>query len=147
MSRLVLLAVFVAVVGYAAAQNQAPQTKSRAADDDEKLVEEQNRNAHYAFDVAIDDQIRDSGFQRQETRDGVNVKGSYSYNDGFFKRTIEYEADDQGYRVVNELVEPIGDGPKYNPSGKAEVSGSQIGHFTITEDDVPKYEQQNPKKL
>lgn len=35
-----------------------------------------------------------------------------------------------------EEIDPIGDGPQYNPSGKADVSSSLIGGYTITADDV-----------
>lgn len=41
-----------------------------------------------------------------------------------------------------EEVEPIGDGPQYNPDGQADVSSSLIGSYSITGDDYqrdPKY--------
>jgi hypothetical protein len=28
------------------------------------------------------------------------VNGSYSYSDGFVLRTVEYQADENGYRVI-----------------------------------------------
>ena len=31
----------------------------------------------------------------------VQVTGSYSYSDGFYRRTVNYEADENGYRVVS----------------------------------------------
>lgn len=64
------------------------------------LREEQAKNAHYTFGTMIDDKINDHSIQRQETRDGLALKGMYSYSDGFFKRTVHYEADENGYRVV-----------------------------------------------
>lgn len=69
--------------------------------EEERLLrEEQNRNAHYSFGTSIDDQINDHSIQREEVRDGLALRGMYSYSDGYFKRTIHYEADENGYRVV-----------------------------------------------
>lgn len=62
--------------------------------------EEQARNAHYTFGSSIDDSINDHSIHRQETRNGLALKGMYSYSDGWYKRTIHYEADENGYRVV-----------------------------------------------
>jgi hypothetical protein len=61
---------------------------------------EQNRAARYEFSSNIEDHINDLMQQRDEVRDGLNVKGSYSYSDGYYKRTVHYEADDKGYRVT-----------------------------------------------
>lgn len=70
-------------------------------DEEERLFrEEQARNAHYTFGTSIDDTINDHSIHRQETREGLALKGMYSYSDGFYKRTIHYEADENGYRVV-----------------------------------------------
>lgn len=72
-----------------------------ASEEQERLIrEEQAKNAHYTFGTMIDDKINDHSIQRQETRDGLALKGMYSYSDGFFKRTVHYEADENGYRVV-----------------------------------------------
>lgn len=72
-----------------------------AREEQERLIrEEQAKNAHYTFDTMIDDKINDHSIQRQETRDGLALKGMYSYSDGFFRRTVHYEADENGYRVV-----------------------------------------------
>lgn len=76
---------------------------------------------------------------RQETRDGLNLAGLYSYSDGFFRRTVHYEADENGYRVTKEEVEPIGDGPQPNPSGTADVAAQISGtdfRYRITSDDI-----------
>lgn len=32
--------------------------------------------------------------------DACQVTGSYSYTDGYVHRSVEYEADDKGYRIV-----------------------------------------------
>lgn len=32
--------------------------------------------------------------------DGLNLRGMYSYSDGFFRRTVHYAADEGGYRVT-----------------------------------------------
>lgn len=92
--------------------------------------------------------------------DGLSLKGMYSYSDGFFRRTVHYAADEGGYRVTKygglnndyltyteldhsqkifdyrEEIEPIGDGPQFNPDGKADVSTSLTGRYTITTDDL-----------
>lgn len=95
--------------------------------------------------------------------DGLSLRGSYSYSDGFFQRTVHYEADEGGYRVTKyahlldrplrrllpfiplsfihpplacrEEITPIGDGPRYNPLGTADVSSSLTGSYSITADD------------
>lgn len=76
----------------------------RFSNDDEterlRIQQEQAMNAHYTFGSTIDDSINDHSIHRQETREGLALKGMYSYSDGFFKRTIHYEADQNGYRVV-----------------------------------------------
>lgn len=54
----------------------------------------------YEFSSDIDDKINDLSQHRQETRDGQTVKGSYSYSDGYYKITVGYIADQDGYRVT-----------------------------------------------
>lgn len=81
------------------------QEKSKlTVDDVRKITEEafkkQAESAKYEFSSNVDDQISGNQHNRQETRDGVNVKGSYSYSDGYFKHTVHYIADDKGYRIV-----------------------------------------------
>jgi hypothetical protein len=72
-------------------------------------------------------------------RKGLALKGFYSYSDGYFKRTVHYEADQNGYRVVKEESEAIGDGPVINPKGRAEVKSSLAGDYSVTlEDYKPK---------
>lgn len=102
------------------------------------LREEQARNAHYSFGTSIDDRINDHSIHRQETRDGLALRGMYSYSDGFYHRTIHYVADENGYRVTKEEIEPIGDGPQYDPNGTADVSTQLHNknlHYSITADD------------
>lgn len=107
--------------------------------DEERLLrEEQAKNAHYTFGTSIDDKINDHSIHRQETRDGLALHGMYSYSDGFFRRTIHYQADENGYRVVKEEIEPIGDGPQFNPNGTADVSANLHNNhlsYSITADD------------
>lgn len=98
--------------------------------------EEENKNAHYSFSSSVQDSINDHAIQRSETRDGLSLTGMYSYSDGFFKRTIHYKADQDGYRVVKEEIEPIGQGPVFNPQGKADVESSLSGRYSITADDI-----------
>lgn len=110
-----------------------------AREEQERLIrEEQAKSAHYTFDTKIDDKINDHTIQRQETRDGLALKGMYSYSDGFFKRTVHYEADENGYRVVREDVQPIGDGPQFDPNGTAEIQTNSHNNnlrYSITADD------------
>lgn len=77
-----------------------------AREEQERLIrDEQAKSAHYTFGTNIDDKINDHSIQRQETRDGLALKGMYSYSDGFFKRTVHYEADENGYRVVKYEID------------------------------------------
>ncbi|KAL7738243.1 hypothetical protein ACLKA6_006574 [Drosophila palustris] len=92
---------------------------------------EQNENAHYAYGSQVIDGINGGEMHREETRDGTKVTGSYSYNDGFVQRTVHYEADENGYRVVKEDMEVVGEGPVFNAGGQADVQGSLIGKYSI----------------
>lgn len=79
---------------------QGIQARREETEEERLLREEQAKNAHYSFGTSIDDRINDHSIQRQETRDGLALHGMYSYSDGFFRRTIHYQADENGYRVV-----------------------------------------------
>lgn len=70
--------------------------------EEEKLLREaeEAKNAHYSFSSSSQDSIYDNAISRSETRDGLALTGMYSYSDGFFKRTVHYQADQDGYRVV-----------------------------------------------
>ncbi|XP_053668417.1 uncharacterized protein LOC128718827 [Anopheles marshallii] len=105
---------------------------------DESLEKIQAKSAQYAYDTSVNDTINDHTIMRQEERNGLALKGMYSYSDGFFKRTVHYEADDKGYRVVKEINIPIGNGPQVDPNGKADVSSSLTGSYSITADDIAK---------
>ncbi|XP_033252227.1 uncharacterized protein LOC117191480 [Drosophila miranda] len=96
-----------------------------------ELERQQNENAQYSFSSNIDDQINDNQNTRTEERDGGTVRGSYSYTDGFVKRTVHYIADKDGYRVLKDEMQDIGDGPQFNPDGQADVEGSLIGKYSI----------------
>jgi hypothetical protein len=67
---------------------------------EEELFQKQAKNAKYFFDSALNDNIMDNTQIRQEKRDGLELSGLYSYSDGFYKRTVHYEADEHGYRVT-----------------------------------------------
>lgn len=80
------------------------------------------RNASYHFRSDVRDGIKGGQLHREETRRGAQVlweflilfpqhlnggllwcfkvNGSYSYSDGFVLRTVEYQADENGYRVI-----------------------------------------------
>lgn len=114
---------------------------NRNVDSDEEIKNLENKNAHYSFASSVQDSINDHSITRQETRNGLALNGMYSYSDGFFKRTVHYEADEGGYRVVKEEIEPIGDGPRINPLGKADVSSSLAGSYSITAEDIAPVKQ------
>lgn len=106
-------------------------------------LEEQAKSAHYNFGTSVHDTINDHEHVRHEERDGLLLKGMYSYSDGFFRRTVHYEADEGGYRVTKEEIQPItGDGPKFNPRGQAEVKSTLAGDYSITVDDFRLNKQQ-----
>lgn len=115
---------------------QEPEQFNRNLDNEEEIKNQENKNAHYSFASSVQDSINDHSITRQETRNGLALNGMYSYSDGFFKRTVHYEADEGGYRVVKEEIEPIGDGPRINPLGKADVSSSIAGSYSITAEDI-----------
>lgn len=87
--------------GYAGAPAKQVQ-KEELPEEEELTLDEEDfaRNAQYSFASAVDDGIHDNSQIRQETRDGLKVTGTYAYSDGYFKRTVNYEADENGYRVV-----------------------------------------------
>ncbi|XP_037712849.1 uncharacterized protein LOC119549142 isoform X2 [Drosophila subpulchrella] len=91
----------------------------------------QNENAQYSFNSKVDDKINDGQITRTEEREGGTVRGSYSYFDGFVKRKVEYIADKDGYRVLKDEMEDVGNGPQFNPEGQADVEGSLIGKYSI----------------
>ncbi|OXA62626.1 Larval cuticle protein A3A, partial [Folsomia candida] len=92
-------------------------------DERHRIEDDQAKNAKYSFGSAIDDGIMDHSHIRQETRDGLKVEGSYAYSDGYFKRVVNYVADENGYRVVSESAEPISEsGPNVDlVNGKADI--------------------------
>ncbi|KAF6214863.1 hypothetical protein GE061_009607 [Apolygus lucorum] len=110
-----------------------PNPKSVPGEIDQQAVDQelearkQAENAMYSFASSVSDTVNDSSQSRQEVRDGLKLKGMYSYSDGFFKRTVHYEADEGGYRVVKEESEPIGSGPQYDPNGEVYVNFQQSG--------------------
>ena len=72
----------------------SPQELQRIAD------LEAARNARYYFSSDVQDQINDLTQHRDELRDGLKVRGSFSYSDGFLRRHVSYEADENGYRII-----------------------------------------------
>ncbi|KAF5286197.1 hypothetical protein FQA39_LY16367 [Lamprigera yunnana] len=86
----------------------------------------QNQNANYQFSSNIEDHINDLTNQRQEIREGDAVKGSYSYSDGYFKISVNYIADKDGYRVTGMEATPL-DGPRIDLTGTASISSTAHG--------------------
>ncbi|KAL3271331.1 hypothetical protein HHI36_021819 [Cryptolaemus montrouzieri] len=121
-------------------RKQTPRKKLRPEDKfDEEEFRKQAESAKYNFASDVKDDINGNVHQRQEIREGNKVKGMYSYEDGFFKRTVHYEADEKGYRVVKEEVQEIGDGPLINPNGSAKVESYVAGktlNYQITNRDI-----------
>lgn len=95
------------------------------------MEKKQNESAQYHFDSTVEDGINDGTIQRQEERNGTKVKGSYSYSDGYVRRKVYYEADENGYRVVKEETEDIGNGPVFDDEGSAKVKSSEFGEYSI----------------
>jgi hypothetical protein len=108
---------------YTAPTRKQSQSSTAAVDREanERVAHEQNLNAKYTFASAVNDGIMDQSQVRQETRDGLKVRhralllhsifpdllgllkftflptqvtGSYSYTDGFIKKTVHYTADE-----------------------------------------------------
>lgn len=73
---------------------QSAQELQRLAD------QEAAQNARYYFSSDVEDQINDLTQHRDELRDGLKVRGSFSYSDGFLRRQVNYEADENGYRII-----------------------------------------------
>lgn len=82
---------------------EATETTEPTKSDPTKISEAekyQNEHAKYQFATKIDDKINDLTNERNEVRNGLAVEGSYSYSDGYTKRTVFYIADEKGYRVT-----------------------------------------------
>lgn len=89
-------------------------------EESERFDTRASRNASYHFRSDVRDGIKGGQLHREETRRGAQVcfeyrflwllpsslsfekkvNGSYSYSDGFVLRTVEYQADENGYRVI-----------------------------------------------
>ncbi|KAK4010778.1 hypothetical protein OUZ56_019910 [Daphnia magna] len=96
-------------------------------EESERFDTRANRNASYHFRSDVRDGIKGGQLHREETRRGAQVNGSYSYSDGFVLRTVEYQADENGYRVIKETMRRIGNGPKENTAGVANVQTEAHG--------------------
>ncbi|EDX07096.1 uncharacterized protein LOC6734492 [Drosophila simulans] len=128
MFKFVLIASLLVALCMAAPPREESDAERQEREEYEKY---QNENAQYSFNSKVDDKINDGQITRTEERDGGTVRGSYSYFDGFVKRRVEYVADKDGYRVIKDEMEDIGDGPRFNPEGTADVEGSLIGKYSI----------------
>lgn len=118
----------------------------------EEELENQAKSAYYKFGTSVHDTINDHEHVRQEVREGLELTGMYSYSDGFFHRSVWYKADEDGYRVTKEEIQPIGDGtgPKFNPKGRAEVTSTLTGDYSINIEDFKlnkKQEEEIEKQL
>ncbi|XP_045465793.1 uncharacterized protein LOC123674767 isoform X1 [Harmonia axyridis] len=103
-----------------------------------KPLTSQSTGIKYSFTSDIQDEINGNLHKRQESREGNKVSGSYTYEDGYFRRTVYYIADEKGYRVIREDVKEIGDGPLYNPEGSAKfhanIAGKKVDYQITTRD-------------
>lgn len=72
--------------------------------DDGKLTAEEDikaaKRAKYYFSADVDDGISDLSQHRYEMRNGLDVKGYFSYSDGYQLRKVSYVADADGYRII-----------------------------------------------
>ncbi|XP_034477370.1 uncharacterized protein LOC117783910 [Drosophila innubila] len=126
MFKFVLIASLLVSVAFAAPPQDADDAAERA-----ELERIQNESAQYSFDSGIKDGINDGIFDREESRDGQKILDKYSTSDGYGMRTVHYLVDENGYRVVKEEVEIIGEGPVFNSEGQADVQGSLFGKYSI----------------
>ncbi|KAH8333271.1 hypothetical protein KR074_007521 [Drosophila pseudoananassae] len=127
MFKYVLVASLLVTIAFAAPRDETEQERL----DREELERYQNENAQYSFNSNVDDKINDGQISREEQREGGTVRGSYSYFDGFVQRRVEYIADKDGYRVLKDEMQDVGNGPQFNPEGQADVEGSLIGKYSI----------------
>lgn len=119
--------------------SQENERVRRDAAEDAALEEERRQQAYeakYDFGSKVDDQINDGQLEREEHRENGKTVGHYSYSDGFVRRTVHYEADENGYRVTQETQENIGEGPVTNDHGVADVESSLAGHYQIKLDNT-----------
>ncbi len=136
----------------------APEEEAERFDtksDDSSTAIAASRNASYHFGSHVRDGIKGGQLHREETRNGHKVSGSYSYSDGFVLRMVEYEADENGYRVLKwvlssiiwhtikrselptehvrrlylnrDTIKRIGNGPKENEAGVANIQTEAHG--------------------
>jgi hypothetical protein len=124
-----------------------PKTTTEPATDEE--LEKQAKSAYYKFGTEVHDTINDHEHVRKEVREGLELTGMYSYSDGYFRRTVYYKADEDGYRVTKEEIQPVGDGPKFNKDGKADVKSTLAGDYSINIDDfkLNKKQEEEIRKL
>nr|XP_023022826.1 uncharacterized protein LOC111511051 [Leptinotarsa decemlineata] len=105
------------------------------------LTSEQQRqqalNAKYQFSTYMDDNIKGSFLSRAEVRSGLKVKGQYEYDDGFVHRTVYYEADENGYRIVREETKPSIKTTPLDGTAKVQIhlDGTQVD-YNIARKDV-----------
>jgi hypothetical protein len=76
------------------------EEKQRAQELQRFADQEAARNARYYFSSDVEDRINDLTQHRDELREGLKVRGSFSYSDGFLRRQVSYEADENGYRII-----------------------------------------------
>ncbi|XP_066149107.1 uncharacterized protein Cpr51A [Euwallacea fornicatus] len=128
------LIVLGAVSSFALARPQGTTNANYIPNEVEK---QQNVAAKYKFSSDINDHISDLTHQRSEERDGLALKGMYSYSDGYYKRTVHYVADENGYRVTGMEAVPL-DGPHVNLAGTASVDAAAHGtHLSYKIQSVP----------
>ncbi|XP_076256307.1 uncharacterized protein LOC143193800 [Rhynchophorus ferrugineus] len=114
-----------------------PQEKPSGYYEPNEYEKRQNEAARYQFSTNIDDHISDLTHQRTEVRDGLAVRGMYTYSDGYYKRTVKYVADDKGYRIVGMEAVPL-DGPHVDLSGTASVQSAAHGtHVAYKVQSIP----------
>ncbi|XP_030752933.1 uncharacterized protein LOC115879993 [Sitophilus oryzae] len=131
MKSIIIISIFVTL---ALASPQGRTSKTYVPSEYER---HQNEAARYQFSSNIDDHISDLTHQRSEERDGLSVKGMYSYSDGYYKRTVHYVADDKGYRVLRMEAVPL-DGPHVDLAGTASVNSAAHGsHLAYRIQSIP----------
>ena len=88
-------------------KGEGKKTSRHGYEHDGKLTTEEEieaaKRAKYYFSADVDDGISDLSQHRYEMRNGLDVKGYFSYSDGYQLRKVSYVADSDGYRIIRSV--------------------------------------------
>jgi hypothetical protein len=101
----VLQAVSAAVMVLAVSLPRPGEEKPSGRERQRLAERDTARNVRYYFASDVEDQVNDLTQHHDEVREGSKVRGSFSYSDGFLRRKVIYEADENGYRIIRYTLE------------------------------------------